>query len=181
MNNSGLILNYCEIFVIVTGGDRAVSCPYSHPGSHVGDPFKEKRDWDADQTITCCSHCSEMEAQLRWTGVHLSCQHRQGRGLHAALCRNPRTWSDAWRLVGAPYLFTAAPTKVCLSRLLLPQQVAPGTSGEWGDKSVHLLTAVAYACLLGMWATPKYPSACPINQRARRTVNSGPKREKKRD
>lgn len=26
MNNSGLILNYCEIFVTVTGGDRAVSC-----------------------------------------------------------------------------------------------------------------------------------------------------------
>lgn len=81
-----------------------------------------------------------LPSALRWRpnsdglGCPWSCQHRQGRGLHVALCRNPRTWSDAWRLVGAPYLFTAAPAKVCLSRLLLLQQVAPGTRQVRGQK-----------------------------------------------
>lgn len=75
--------------------------------------------------------CSEMETQLRWTGAYLRCQDREVRGLRVALCRNPRTWSNAWLLVGAPRLFTACCLlSLCLFRLLLLQQVASGTPDE---------------------------------------------------
>ena len=60
MNNSGLILNYCEIFVIVTGGDRAVSCLLPSHSSVL------------ESVAACVSHGSWSFACLMffWRRVH---------------------------------------------------------------------------------------------------------------
>lgn len=171
-------------------GSFCCATPFPLP-TITNDSFQGKRG------LVCGSHpCllpPEMETQLGRPGARVSSQHQEdGDGSPVVLCGPPTAHPSAWHSARAQYwvaarrLRAALPGPSALRSLLLLwlQPAAPGMPGERGGTCRHSHTALARACPSGgreggEGLTKKYPPSCPTGQRARSTVNGGPRRKKK--